>query len=259
MSYLISKGSINDFAVRPTALSEVQKSSLQKLLTNKLNTKNFAEISSALNAIDNIPFVPDTIVGEVLLKELTLRKNFEGTLANLFRPNSTRNEVYFLAWSWDLSGKKLVYPFDKDRSPDEWVKSMRKNDTAKFMQGDGLPIFPKGEIKGGVGVHIELWESDKGIRQAGEKILKVKEVLENSDLSKIISGLTAVTKPELELLKTAGFVLAGMIANILKANEDDHIALFEGYFTADKWKAGIETWKEPTENDPACEIIIERN
>ena len=197
MSYLISKGSINDFTVRPTVLTKLHQSSFQKQMGNNLYTKNIDGISPIIDEIESLPFESDTMVGEVFLKELTLRKNFEGTLANLFKPNTTINEVYFLVWSWDLSGNKFfTYPY-KDTNVDEWIKPMKKNDTAKFMHGDGLPIFPKGEIKNGVGIHIEVWESDKDIRIAGEKILEVKETIDNSDLTKIITGLTTIAKPEI--------------------------------------------------------------
>lgn len=259
MSYLISKGSINNFAIQPTVLAELHELPFQKLLRNNLDTKNFSEINHAIDIMDMMSFGSDTIVGDVFLKELTLRKNFEGTLANLFKPRQTQNEVYFLVWSWDLSGNKFyVYP-SEGVNADEWIKPMKKDDTSVFMHGDGLPIFPRGEIKNGVGIHIEVWESDKGIRKAGEKLLKAKKAINDSDLIKITAGLTTITAPNLALIEKATSVLSGMIGNILKANGDDHIALFEGYFEVDKWRVGPQRWKEPTENDPACEITIERN
>jgi hypothetical protein len=261
MSYLLKSGSLDNFSVRPAALPGVKApvndllAKHKDLLSNIRNCSALEQMSRSL-AEEKIPFVPEVlpVKGGLNLESITLYKGFEG-LMNIFNPS---NEIYFVAWTWDLSGNApYVYPAGVDEAG-KWFYPMKKGDTVKFV-GDGICLFPQKEIAGGLGVHIEVWESDKDVRKAGETIKKITETVQKSDLSNVLTTLASINPAtaNLTLLKSAVEQLSGIIGNILKDNSDDYVNLFEGYYDVNSWTTGSEVCKNPL-NNPVCEVVLNK-
>ena len=110
------------------------------------------------------------------LKSIELTEGFEGFLGNLF---DKTNEVYFLAWTWDMSGQP-VNKYPGDGVDPETVKFNLKVGNVREFVGDGIILFPKREVKGGIGVHIQLWESDKDIQNIGNTCMLERSLPEKS-------------------------------------------------------------------------------
>jgi len=74
------------------------------------------------------------------LKSIHLNRSFEIFLANMFR---TGNEIFFMTWSWDLSGEPVfIYPTLVSK-PEEVIFRLQKGDTFEFM-GTGIAKADKG-------------------------------------------------------------------------------------------------------------------
>ena len=255
MSYLISTGSINNFAVRPAALPEIKNSKLRNLLKN--NITNFGALNRMTGTMSDIPFIPVSVPAPagVMLQSITLHKGFEVFLQNCF--NKT-NEIYFLAWAWDLSGDSpVIFPETNAGDLENWIFPMKKGNCIE-TPGGGFHLLPKKGIKGGAGVHVEVWESDKDIQQTVETILEVTEAIHKSALTKILTGLTNIYSPQIGLIHEAVSSLSKAIGEILKRNAKDYVGLFEGYYDADNWAEGLDLQKTPKKGNPACEIVLKK-
>ena len=261
MSYLIKSGSLDNFSIRPTA-TEFADYEMSKLLVKHKDVLSNIKSYSALEqmsrslAKESIPFVPEALTkfGGLGLESFTLYKGFEGIM-NLFNP---QNEIFFVAWTWDLSGNEpYVYP-GKDIEPGQWVSPVKKDDTVKFI-GNGLNLYPKQEIKGGVGVHIEVWESDSDVRKAGETIKEVTSKIQESKLTQILTGIASAnpTTATITAISQAVLELSNIIGDVLSKNSDDYVNLFEGYYDVDSWTIGRDEYKNPV-NDPICEIVLNK-
>ena len=253
MSYLIKTGSLDNFSIQPTTESINLHPEYENLLGN---IRTFSALKQMKRSIarDKMMFEPLPQKGGLGLDSFTLYKSFEGFM-NLFNP---QNEIYFIAWTWDLSGAKpYVYPaIGTDEG--KWFNRMKKDDTIKFI-GQGLNLYPKQEIKGGIGVHIEVWESDSDVRKAGETIEQITTKIQESELTQILTGIagTNPTTATIAAISQAVLALSKIIGSILKNNSDDFVNLFEGYYDADSWTNGSEVYKNPI-NNPTCEIILNK-
>jgi hypothetical protein len=257
MSYLISTGSISDFSVRPTATSkEIIPELGLKMLLQK-NIRNLGALNQVTRSLNHVPFepVPLSVKAGLALKSITLHKAFEGFLQGCF---NKVNEIYFLAWAWDMSGQPpVIYP-GREFSPENWIYPMKKGDTIEMI-GEGIPLFPKREIKGGVSIHIEAWESDEDIRQVGQTILEISEAVNNSELTGLLTDIAAtnIIGANVALISNAVKALSNLIGGILKNNSNDYVGLFEGYYDVENWSKGMELYKMPN-NHPAFEILLNK-
>lgn len=167
----------------------------------------------------------------IYLKSITLNKSFEGFLANMFKPN---NEIYFLSYAWDLSGKMpFIYP-RKITSAEDCIFQLKAGDTYQFM-GEGVCLFPHLKVTAGVNLRIYIWESDKKARQFGEVMEKIANEIEKSELNQLftlVSALTTVTGATITMIEKAAIELSKVVANILKNNTDDQVDFFDGFFPA---------------------------
>lgn len=169
------------------------------------------------------------------LKSIMLKKGFEGFIQNLF---NTKNEVYFIAWAWDLSGQPIqLYP----ASVHDFGKLLipMKAGIARSFIGEGINLFPARRVTGGLSLRIQLWESDQDVRDLGKTIKEVNNIIRTSKLTNLLSMLASVALVQVAtilMIKEASQELADLVGSILKANSDDYVDLFEGYYPASqKW------------------------
>ena len=258
---LINEGSLDNFSIRPADVAEVKDAAKRSFIAENFdllsNIKTFSLMEQMRRSFieAEIPFVPKPTMGGLGLKSFTLYKSFEG-LMNIFNP---QNEIYFVAWAWDLSSNPpYVYPA-VGTEPGAWFHRMRKQDRITFI-GDGINLYPKQEIKGGIGVHLEVWESDADIRKVGNTIKEVTDKVQNSELTAILSGLTSAnpSTATVAAISQAVLTLSGIIGDILKKNSDDFVNLFEGYYSVDNWTIGLDPYSIPDKKKPTCEIILNR-
>jgi hypothetical protein len=235
---LIKFGSISDFSV--TAKKEEVKKN-----ENIKNVKNFNELSQISRSVNPDSFELITSIDKrgLYLKKLKLEKGFGGFLNNLF--NSTHN-IYFIAWAWDLSGEAVnLYP-GKDVEAEAVLIPMKGRNLREFL-GDGIVLFPKRKVKGGIAVRIQVWESDKEIRHFGKAVSDTANAIKNSKLNNLLSLIsigTGVSGVTISLVKDAAIELGGIIGTILQSNGDDYVDFFEGYFASDQeWTLKDEVYK----------------
>ena len=187
------------------------------------------------------------------LKNLRLTEGFEGFFRRLFDPT---HAVYFVAWGWDFSG---IPPFEYPgigASPESVVIPLKVGKTREFL-GAGIPLFPVRNVSGGLAVRIMLWESDKGDRDFGKKLADVSSAIKTSSLTSVLSAVSlasGVTGATVALAANAALELSSVVGTLLKANGDDYVDLYEGYYPAEQaWTPGDES-----HSGNSSEIVLSR-
>ncbi len=165
------------------------------------------------------------------IRSIILTEGFEGFLQNIF---NKKNEIYFVSWAWDLSGKPIfAYPGESVDVDD--IRIILKAGNIREFIGEEINIFPKRKVKGGMAVRIQIWENDKDIRDAGDTILNVTNTIENSSLNNVLSGIEkfGLHTSTISLIKEAALELSKLVGAILKTNNNDFVDFYEGYYPAD--------------------------
>ena len=234
---LIKVGSINSFAVNAKEAATKERAFLRGIRT-------FAELGEVSRDVppNSFDLITSTNQRGLAIKNIKLTEGFEGFLLNLF---NTTNEVYFAAWAWDLSGAPInQYPGASVNSQDVLIP-LTVGKVREFI-GQGINLFPKRLVKGGIAVRIQLWESDQDIRIFGKAMSDTADAIQKSTLNNLlslISTATGVTGATIALVKEASIELAKIIGTILQSNGDDYVDFFEGYYAADQiWTVGNETY-----------------
>ena len=180
---LIQRGSFEDFsviAVEPT--EDFLKRGFRRGETSvSSESDTIQEVRSALNRFRAVREVREAarayqpvsfkypVSAEprgLALKSLTINKGFEVILQDVFNPI---NEVYLIAWCWDLSGGPVyLYPQPGD-NPSKYIIPMKAGEKREFI-GEGALLFPAQTITSGLAVRIMLYESDSDVRKFGETL-----------------------------------------------------------------------------------------
>jgi len=257
---LIQRGSFEDFSVNAVELTEgFLKRGFRLMETSVLSESDaIQEVGSALNIFKTVREVREAarayqpvsfeypVSAEprgLALKSLTLSNDFDSFLQGVFNPI---NEVYFIAWCWDLSGKPVyLYP-QPGADPSSCIIPMQAGKKREFI-GKGALLFPARTITSGLAVRIMLYESDSDVKRFGETLSEVANAISASRLSTLLSGLGTLTAtPQLQILGSiieASAQLAGIIGKILEKNHDDRVDFFEGYYSvSESWTPGEETY-----------------
>lgn len=235
---LIKVGSINSFAVETSKIVKKQKPFL-----NGINTfSTMSEVSKDIPP-DSFEFVTSSEKRGVGLKSIQLTEGFEGFLQKFLDPN---NELYFIAWAWDLSGQNIFQYPGKNVSEQDVQIPIKVGKIREFI-GQGINLFPKQMVKGGISIRIQLWESDKKTRNFGKVMSETADAIKKSKLNNLLSLIsltTGVAGATVTMIKEASFELAKVIGIILQANGDDYVDFFEGYYAADQnWDLGDDPYE----------------
>ena len=95
-------------------------------------------------------------------------------------------------------------------------------------------------------MRIQVWESDKEIRQFGKALENTTEAIKQSKLNNLLTLIslgTGVSGVTISLVKDAAIELGKIIGTILQSNGDDYVDFFEGYYPSDQlWARGMETY-----------------
>jgi hypothetical protein len=163
------------------------------------------------------------------LRSLTVTRGWEGLWGLLNR----RKKIYFLTVALDLSGAAPVVMPPKE-VPDGAVLEVEQGETIHFTLGDGAPIFAPRVISGGLIVYILIAEADRGIRHVGQVLEQIhSDLSKDKTISEVIKKLVADPgKAAADIALSAITAALQPIATILKANQDDYVALFQGCFEA---------------------------
>ncbi len=234
---LINVGKIDSFAIE--AKSAIQKSEPE--LRSIRSFSRLREIPDS-TASGNFELITSEDQRGLGLKEIQLMKGFEGNFQQPFKPT---HEVYFIAWTWDLSGQPLfLYPEERMRAED-FIILIKNRDAREFI-GQGINLFSKREVKGGMAVRVQLWKSDKKPREVAQKISDIAQKIKESKLNHLLSLVsmsTGITGTTVALIKEASAELSGIIIDTLRGKGDDYVDLFEGYFASDQpWVTGQEMY-----------------
>ncbi len=235
---LIKVGTLNNFAVTANETAKKQLPCLKGITTfSALN-----ELSRAVSpgSFDLITSKNKRGIG---LKSLTLTKGFEGFLQKFLHRT---NDIYFIAWVWDLSGQPVCQYPGAGANVQDVIIPVSVGNVREFI-GQGINLFPKRNITGGIAIRIQLWESDRKERNFGKVLSDTADAIQKSELNNLLSAvslLTGVPGATITLIKEASVELAKVIGTILQKNGDDYVDFFEGYYAADqKWVPGAETYQ----------------
>ncbi|HEX2922086.1 MAG TPA: hypothetical protein VHO50_13060 [Bacteroidales bacterium] len=241
---LITTGSLLDFSVTPKKSLRSERFSFaeySKLFGRKNSFTAFRELSRLIPP-DSIELMRSKEPRGVALKSFELRQGFEWFLQNIW--NST-NEIYFIAWAWDLSGMAPNYYPGDGTNPNDALIRIKVGNLREFI-GTGLNLFPKRTVTGGIALRIQVWESDLRERSFARAMEEAIDTIQNSDLNNLlnlISTATGITGATITLIEKASLELAKLIGTILKANSDDYVDFFEGYYAADApWTTGLDKY-----------------
>jgi hypothetical protein len=235
---LIETGSLRDFSVKPKESVLKQKPFLKSVKTFNI----LKEVTKTL-APDAFELITSTDQRGVALKSILLKEDFEGILANVFNPV---NEVYFVAWSWDLSGQPVVQYPGVNFAPENVIIRLKSGKLREFI-GEGINLFPKRKVTGGIAIRIQIWESDQDTRNFGKILSETADTIQKSELGQLLSLISlasGVSGATIALIEKASIELAKLIGTVLKANSDDYVDFFEGYYPSDKdWKVGEDSYE----------------
>ena len=160
------------------------------------------------------------------LKRLTLYKGFEGFLSGLF--NKT-NEIYFVAFAWDYSGRKpKVFPYTT-LEPSEYVLKMKKGQSREFV-GDGVALWPARRVSGALNVLIMVYESDREIQRSGEVIQTIHETVDKSTLTELVSAIAA--NPAMATARAISGAIKDLVETVGKVMKKNSAQEFATKFTA---------------------------
>jgi predicted nucleic acid-binding OB-fold protein len=198
------------------------------------------------------------------LKSITLKKDFEGFIEKLFKDvnNHLGNDIYFVAWVWDLSGEPPVLFPSPDSSgnfaPQKCIFSVNVSEERTFG-GVGINLLGPRKIVGGINVRMQIWESDRKTSDFGKAMTVVADTVKNSQFSLDLISLAVgfatggVTTAPINLIAKASANLASAVGGILQAQSDDYVDFFEGYYPINyPWKPG----QEMTEEGYDCKLVF---
>jgi hypothetical protein len=201
-----------------------QKSSLKNFKTFNAST----EVTRILEP-NSFEFLSSNEPRELPLKPVELSEGFEGVLENLM--NST-NEVCFIAWGWDLYDQSIAhFPVGNN----EFNKAIIRFKAGKLSDysDDGVHLFPKRNMKGGLAIRILIWESDQNVLNFSKLLTETADAIEKSKLNNLLSLVSfekGVSATKLIAIQQATLELAKSIGSILKVNTDEFVDFFEGYY-----------------------------
>ena len=234
---LIKNGSINDFNVKVKKTVKKGGPALRGIRT----FSTLSEVSRATKP-GSFELITSKDKRGISLNSIKLEKGFEGFLQKFLDPD---NEIYFVAWAWDLSGEPINQYPGANADPND-VKIPLKVGTVREFIGEGINLFPKRKVKGGVAIRIQLWESDDNTRNFGKAMKDMADAVEKSQLNNLLNMIsmgTGVSGATVTLVKEAAIELTKVIGTILQANGDDYVDFYEGYYAADQeWKTGNESF-----------------
>lgn len=224
---LIKVGSIGNFAVTP-----IEELSKERPFVKGIKTiSDLKEISRGIPS-DTFKYLTSQDKRGITLKKIKLLEGFEGFLQKYLNPT---NEIYFLAWTWDLSGQPVNFYPGTISKPEDVIIPIKVGKERMFV-GSGINLFPKNEVTGGICVRIQVWESDQKARDFGQVISEMADTISKSKLNSLLSLLslaTGVPAITVNMIKEASIELAKILGYIMTSNDNDYVDLFEGYFPSD--------------------------
>lgn len=240
---LFRRGSFSDFAATISAPPGVADAGGDIAGLESLDT--VASVAQATRTIQpatlSFPVSPDR--RGLAVKAIRLTKGAEGFLAELFKPE---NEVYFLAWTWDLSGEAPVLYPGKVTDPPNSIIELKEGQVREFIS-EGAVLFPQRPVTAGIALRIQVWESDDRARSFGKTLSEVAEKVEESELKSVLEAIALAGGPTtatLAIVEKASLELAQAIGTVLQANSDDYLDFYEGYYSAtEEWAHGEETYE----------------
>ncbi len=178
----------------------------------------------------------------VALGVLAMGEGFPGFIGRLF---NLETEFYFLAWTWDMKGVNL-YPGESVDARTCLIP-LRPNKRERRFIGEGAILFPPQTVTAGIAVRIQVWESKQGLRNFGQLMKKVGDIVSKSELSGILAmvaaGATGGALVTVQMAEKAAAMLAQEIGGTLAETSDRFVDYFEGYFSAAQpWATGSDTY-----------------
>lgn len=228
---IITEGAIGAFSARVKPSAARKSRGLTALHSLSLLTE-------ATRAVQPVPveFVSSNDRRGVGLKSICLKRGFEGFLKKLW---TKTNQVYFVAWAWDMSGNPVVQYPGAHAKESKCLIPLAAGELREFI-GKGICLFPPRRVTAGLALRIQIFECDQGVRDFGKAMEEIANTLKSSKLTnllKFVGVATGATGATVAMVYEAARELTWAIGKILQANSDDYVDFYEGYFpAADPWE-----------------------
>lgn len=235
---LITHGSFGDLTAAFSSSAIKARPSLQRL-------RSFSMMREATRDAqpERIEFPKSPEARGLALKSIMLTEGFEGLLQDVF---NKENEVYFAALAWDLSGSPVIQYPESGTDPEKCIIPLKVGKLREFM-GAGISLYPARTVAAGITLRIQIWESDAKARNFGKTLGDIANEVKTSELNSLLSLIaagTGGTVATLELVRKASVELMSLIGAILRANGNDYVDFYEGYFpVSSAWSSGTEAYQ----------------
>jgi hypothetical protein len=170
----------------------------------------------------------------LVLKELTLNREHEGLLSHIpFLRH--RERIYWLATSFDLAKHPIfVFPL-KSGDAELATIELEPGETFRWTLGDGAPVAPLREIRGGIAVSIYVASSDAGARALGKHLTDAANAVRDdrslaAAIGKIVTHPVAAAA---DSIAEVALTIPKIVGAVLAKAHDEVVGVFQGYFAAD--------------------------
>ncbi len=230
---LIKKGSLFDFTVKVKPQIVQEMSSLGDITT----FRELAEITRKSKPISfDLSISPEE--RGLALKSLTLNNNFDGFLNNFLK-----SKLYTITCAWDMSDKPINQYPQPGSEINKCSFTLGKDNTVEFPN-EGIPLFQKRKVLGGIAFRIFIMESDQEIKNYSSFLSTISDTIRRSELNFLLglfSKATGVNSASMQLASQAAQKLTNSIGDFLKTNSDDYIDYIEGYYPINNWVRDFDT------------------
>jgi len=170
----------------------------------------------------------------LVLEELTLNRDHEGLLSHIpFLRH--RERIYWLATSFDL-GKHPIFVFPLNTADAKLATiEIEPGETFRWTLGEGAPVAPLHEIRGGIAVSIYVASSDGGARALGQELTAAANaVRDDRSLAAAIGRIVANPgAAAADSIAEVALTIPRIVGAVLAKAHDEVVGVFQGYFAAD--------------------------
>lgn len=172
------------------------------------------------------------------LKSISLDHSFGGLVEHI---THAAKHIYFVAINWDYSGAKpMMYP-QAETATNLVANTLKPGDSTNFI-GDGIELYPSSKITGGLNIAIFVFESESGLRNAGNFLQQIAGKIQSSTLCSELEKLAGNLLPaNAQVIEKAATALYGDVSQLLESISDKQLASFQGSYGVENLQTGKAT------------------
>ena len=175
---LITVGSVEDFSVVPSP--EVRR---EEPIARGIASARVLSQAAVGVPVAEFQYAISPDPRGIALKTLQLEKAALKLLERVFDKDV---RVYFVGWSWDMSGLPVYSYPDAGVGAGAALLRMRGDQTRGFL-GSGTLLFRPRVVTSGMQVRLQIWQSRQKAREFGVAMSAVSQTIADSDLNQLLN------------------------------------------------------------------------